>query len=74
MLTLLVVVHESQLSLYVWTLVETSQAKVGVVREGIVSQLQLQGGLCKEEVPQPVIREIKAIQLHREEIIIRLIS
>ena len=38
-LTLLIVVYQSQLSLYVWALVEASQTKVGVVRESIISQL-----------------------------------
>ena len=37
--TLLIVVYQSQLSLYVWALVEASQTKVGVVRESIISQL-----------------------------------
>ena len=67
MLTLLIVVHECQLSLYVGALVEASQTEVGVVREGIIGQLQLQGGLGKEEVPQPVVGQLQAIQLHSED-------
>ena len=64
MLTLLIVVHESQLSLYVGALVEAGQTQVSVVGEGIIGQLQLQGGLSEEEVPQPVIGQLQAIQLH----------
>ena len=66
MLTLLIVVHECQLSLYVGALVEAGQTEVGVVGDGIVGQLQLQGGLGEEEVPQPVVGQLQAIQLHSE--------
>ena len=46
---------------------EAGQAEVGIVRESVVGQLQLQGGLSKEEVPQPMIGQFKAVQLHHSE-------
>ena len=62
--TFLVVVHHSELGVDVGAGTKPDQTEVGVVGQGVVHQLKLQGGLCQEEVPQPVLGHIQAVQLH----------
>ena len=59
--TLHVVVDEGQLCTDVGAVREAHEIEVGVVGESVLSELQVEGSLRKEEVSQPVVRYLQAV-------------
>ena len=57
------VVDEGQLCTDVGAVGEADKTEVGVVGEGVLCELQEERGLRKEEVSQPVVGYLQAIQL-----------